>query len=149
MPTYAVNKKARFEYEILETLEAGLVLTGQEVKSVRNGNIRLAGSYVTFHGTSASLLNAHISPYQFAHLEGYDPTQSRRLLLKAKEINNLRGKLSEKGLTIVPLSVYTKGNKIKIEIGLGKGKKTFDKRESLKDRDQKKEIARRIQKNYE
>lgn len=144
MPNLAVNKKATFEYEILEKFEAGLMLTGAEVKSVRNGNIRLLGSYVTFHGTSATLLNAHISPYKYAQNEEYDPTRSRRLLLKQKEINYLRGKLSEKGLTIIPLSVYTKGNLIKIEIGVGRGKKTFDKRESVKKRDQKREIAKKL-----
>lgn len=144
MPTYAVNKKARFEYEILETFEAGLVLTGAEVKSVRDGNIRLSGSYVTFHHNSASLLNGHISPYKHAQQQDYDPTHSRQLLLKAKEINYLRGKLSEKGLTIVPLSVYTKRNKIKIEIGLGKGKKTFDKRETIKKRDADREIKQKM-----
>lgn len=144
MPNLAINKKATFEYEILEKLEAGLMLTGAEVKSVRNGNIRLLGAYVTFHGTSANLLNAHISPYKYAQNEEYDPTVSRRLLLKQKEINYLRGKLSEKGLTIIPLSVYTKGNLIKIEIGVGRGKKTFDKRESVKKRDQKREIAKKL-----
>jgi SsrA-binding protein len=144
MPNLAVNKKATFEYEILEKLEAGLMLTGAEVKSVRNGNIRLLGAYVTFHGTSANLLNAHISPYKYAQNEEYDPTVSRRLLLKQKEINYLRGKLSEKGLTIIPLSVYTKGNLIKIESGVGRGKKTFDKRESVKKRDQKREIAKKL-----
>lgn len=144
MPNLAVNKKATFEYEILEKLEAGLMLTGAEVKSVRNGNIKLLGAYVTFHGTSANLLNAHISPYKYAQNEEYEPTRSRRLLLKQKEINYLRGKLSEKGLTIIPLSVYTKGNLIKIEIGVGRGKKTFDKRESVKKRDQKREIAKKL-----
>lgn len=144
MPNLAVNKKATFEYEILEKLEAGLMLTGAEVKSVRNGNIKLLGAYVTFHGTSANLLNAHISPYKYAQNEEYEPTRSRRLLLKQKEINYLRGKLSEKGLTIIPLSVYTKGNLIKIEIGVGRGKKSFDKRESVKKRDQKREIAKKL-----
>lgn len=144
MPTYAVNKKANFEYEILEKFEAGLVLTGAEVKSVRSGNIKLTGAYVTFHDRSATLLNAHISPYKFATNEEYDPTHTRRLLLKQKEISYLRGKLSEKGLTIIPLSVYTTGNKIKVAIGLGRGKKTFDKRDSVKKRDQEREIAKKL-----
>ncbi len=144
MPTYATNKKATFEYQILEKFEAGLVLTGPEVKSIRNGNIKLTGAYVTFHGEEAFLLNAHVGQYAFSTLEAYEPTRSRKLLLKAKEINYLRGKLSEKGLTIIPLSVYTKGDKIKIEIGIGKGKKTFDKRETIKNRDQAKEIARKM-----
>ncbi len=145
MSTYAVNKKANFEYEILEKFEAGLVLSGQEVKSVRNGNVRLIGAYITFHKTEAWLLNAHISPYKNAiQQDSYNPTQSRKLLLHAKEINYLRGKLSEKGLTIVPLSLYTKANKIKIEIGLAKGKHTFDKRETLKKKDQDKELKRNL-----
>lgn len=144
MPTYATNKKATFEYQILEKFEAGLVLTGPEVKSIRNGNIKLTGAYVTFHGPEAFLLNAHVGQYAYSTLETYEPTRSRKLLLKAKEINYLRGKLSEKGLTIIPLSVYTKGDKIKIEIGIGKGKKTFDKRETIKNRDQAKEIARKM-----
>lgn len=145
MPTYAVNKKARHDYEILETYEAGLMLTGQEVKSVRSGQMKLLGAYVTFHDTGAYLLNAHIPKYKFTgHLEGYQPDRSRKLLLKEKEITYLRGKLAEKGLTIIPLSVYTKGQRIKVEIGVGRGKKAFDKRENLKKRDTEREMRRRM-----
>lgn len=148
MPTYASNKKAYFDYEIQETLEAGLMLTGAEVKSVRAGQISLKGAYITFHGTGVSLLNAHISPYARAIRDpGYDPTQTRRVLLHQKEIAYLREKLQEKGLTAVPLSVYTKGRYIKISVGLARGKKHYDKRASIKKRETDREIRRQITEN--
>ncbi len=141
MATYATNKKARLDYDILETYEAGLVLSGQEAKSIRNGNVGLKGGFITFHGNTPLLTNVHINPYKFAgNLTGYDPTRSRKILLNTKEINYLRGKNQEQGLTIVPLSVYNKGRRIKLEIGLAKGKKKYDKRESIK----KKEIRREM-----
>ena len=136
MTTYAKNKKALFDYEILEKLEAGLVLAGYEVKAVRSGQINLTGSFIGFHHNSAWLTNAHISLYKYAGtVENYDPTQSRKLLLKAKEIAYLQGKSQEKGLTIVPLSVYTKGRHIKVELGVARGKKSYDKKKVKKDRD--------------
>ncbi len=145
MPVYAVNKKARFDYEILETYEGGLVLSGQEVKSVRNGQAKLAGAFVTFHGSASLLTNAHISKYTHASgLDAYDPTHSRRLLLSKREINYLRGKSQEAGLTIIPLSLYTKGHYIKVEIGIAKGKRQFDKRETIKKRDQDREVKRKM-----
>lgn len=145
MSTLSSNKKARFDYTILDTYEAGIVLSGQEVKSVRSGAARLTGTFVTFHGNIPMLTNAFIPPYKHAsHLEGYVPDVSRRILLKKKEINYLRGKLQQKGLTIVPLSLYTKGQRLKLEIGLAQGKKTFDKRRILKERDGKREIARKM-----
>ncbi len=145
MPTYAKNKKALFDYDILDTLEAGLVLSGAEVKSVRNGQINLKGAFVTFHKNEALLTNAHISKYKNAgNLDSYDPTKSRKLLLKAKQIAYLQGKSQEKGLTIVPLSVYTKGRRIKVEIGVGKGKKKYDKKETKKRRDIEREAQRSI-----
>lgn len=148
MPTYATNKKARFDYEILQTFEAGISLTGQEVKSVRGGHITLTGAYVITHGNKPYLLNARISPYPFAgHLEGYDPERSRGLLLKQSEIDYIKGKTEAEGLTIVPLSVYTKGPKIKIEIALAKGKKKYDKRETIKKRETDREIRRNL-KNF-
>lgn len=142
MPTYAINKKARFDYEILETFEAGLVLVGHEVKSVRAKQIKLTGAFVTIHNDEALLTNAHIPVYRHAVVRNYDPTQSRKLLLKAKEIRYLRGKLQEKGLTIVPLCVYTKARKIKLEIGIGKGKKKYDKRRVIKEREYKREMGK-------
>ncbi len=145
MPTYAVNRKVTYDYEILEKLEAGVVLSGAEVKAVRNGQINLKGSYVTFLRTEAYLLNAHISPYKFASPKAaYDPTHSRKLLLSQKEIAYLRGKSEEAGLTIVPLSVYTKSRFIKIEIAVARGKKKYDKREAIKKRDVQKDMRRAL-----
>lgn len=145
MPAITTNKKARFDYQILETFEAGIVLSGQEVKSVRSGAARLTGSFVTFHGNTPLLTNALIPLYKHASLDkDYIPDASRKLLLKKREINHLRGKLEQKGLTIVPLSLYTSGRLIKLEIGLAQGKKTFDKRHSIKERDVKREIARKL-----
>ncbi len=141
---YAVNKKARFDYEILDTLEAGLALTGPEVKSVRNKKMKLTGSFISIHKDEAYLTNAHISKYTYATIKDYDPERSRKLLLSKKEISYLRGKSQEKGLTIVPLSVYTKGRHIKIEIGIARGKKQYDKKRVLKERDQKREARRMI-----
>lgn len=143
MSTIADNRQARFDYDILENYEAGIVLSGREVKAVRNGQINLKGSYVVFTGGNPTLLNAHISPYAFSgKVTAYDPTQSRRLLLKKREIEYLRGKLEEKGLTIVPLSVYTSGHLIKVKIGLAKGKQLHDKRETIKKRDLDRDIKR-------
>jgi len=145
MSTYADNRKALFDYEILEKFEAGLELSGQETKSVKNGHLSLKGAYVTFHGRDANLTNAHISPYKEAgKLEGYDPTQSRRLLLHKREIAYLRGKSQEKGLTIVPISVYNRGRFVKVEIAVARGKHQYDKRESIKKREVEREIKRVI-----
>ncbi len=149
MPTYAVNKKATFDYEILDTFEAGLVLTGQEVKSIRGKHINLKGSFVSFHKEEAFLNNAHISKYKFAgNLNEYDPDKTRKLLLSKKEIDLLRGKTMEKGLTVVPLSVYTRGSKIKVKIGIAKGKKKHDKRKSIKDRENKRDMNRAVKGDY-
>ncbi|MFH1947287.1 MAG: SsrA-binding protein SmpB [Candidatus Magasanikbacteria bacterium] len=146
--SYAINKKAKYDYEILDTLEAGLVLEGQEVKSVRTGHISLKGSFVNIHGDEAFLVNAHIPKYKFAGTAiDYDPDRSRKLLLKRKEIDYLKGKSLEKGLTIIPLSVYNKGRHIKIEIGIGKGKKKYDKRETIKKREVKRELSRKMKEN--
>lgn len=147
MPTYAVNKKAHFDYEILEKFEAGLVLSGQEVKSVRTKQMKLSGSFVTIHNDEALLTNAHIPLYKHAVDTSYDPSRTRKLLLKTKEIRYLRGKLQEKGLTIVPLCVYTKGRKIKLEIGIGRGKKKYDKRRTIKEREQGREMRRVLKEN--
>lgn len=143
MSALATNKRARFDYEILDTLEAGLVLTGQEVKSAKKGHMSLAGAFVTFHRDDAVLTNARISPYpQAGPLPAYDPTQSRRLLLRKKEISYLRGKSLEKGLTIVPLKVYTKNRFIKVEIAIARGRHTYDKREVIKKRELQREMRK-------
>ncbi|NUM25691.1 MAG: SsrA-binding protein SmpB [Candidatus Buchananbacteria bacterium] len=147
MPSITVNKKGLHEYQVLEKFEAGIVLSGPEVKSVKGGQINLKGSHVTVdHKNEVWLLNAHISPYKFASRTqiGYDPTQSRKLLLTKKEVDYLRGKSKEQGLTIMPISVYTKGSLIKIEIGLVKGKKQRDKREDIKKRDLERQLRNKI-----
>lgn len=150
MPILAINKRANFDYEILDKYDAGLVLLGHEVKSLRAGNASLGGSYVTFKaGTKglpeAYLINAHISLYKYAStIKDYDPTRSRKLLLKEKEINYLLGKKKEQGLTIVPLRIYTKNSFLKLEFGIGRGKKNYDKREDIKKRDLDREGRRTI-----
>lgn len=141
MSNIAKNKKAYFDYEILETYEAGIVLYGFEVKSVKLGHISLKGAYVSIKDNEAYLLNAHISPYQPKNMpRDYDPTRSRKLLLKRSQINTLIGKSKSQGLTILPTSVYTKKGKIKIEIGIGRGKKKHEKRELIKKRDAEREV---------
>jgi len=134
----ATNKKAYFDYEILETFEAGIVLSGPEVKSARKGQIDLTGGYISLDKNKIPwLMNVKIAPYPPAAQiqENYQPDQPRKLLLKKKEINYLIGKSQIKGLTILPLKVYTKGSLVKIEIGLARGKKKFDKREIIKKRE--------------
>ncbi len=141
MPILATNKRANFDYEILETFEAGLVLAGHEVKSIRAGNASLKGAYVVFERSGGFLptpvlLNAHIPLYKYASLvENYDPERSRRLLLNKNEIARLIGKTKEKGLTLVALRLYTKNRFLKLEFGLARGKKQYDKREDIKKRE--------------
>ena len=142
MPSLAQNKTARFDYDILETYEAGLALSGAETKAVKNGQVNLKASFVTFHAGGALLTNAHISPYPFAKQTDYDPTHSRPLLLHKKEVYYLKGKSLEAGLTIVPLSVYTKNRLIKVEIAVARGRKEYDKRAVLKKRDVEREMRR-------
>ena len=137
----STNKRAYFDYEILETYEAGIELLGAEVKSIRTGRINLAGSYVLIRGNNIRLLNADIPPFQPKNTpEDYNSKRTRRLLLNKSEIKNLIGKIHEKGLTLMPLKVYTKNRKIKIEIGLAKSRKKADKREFIKKRDMKREF---------
>jgi len=139
--TIAANKRAYFNYQILETYEAGIELKGFEVKSIKTGRINLAGSYAVFKNNQVWLINADVPPYQPKNTPSdYDPKRSRRLLLRKTEIKGLIGQIQEKGLTLVPLKVYTKNRKIKIEIGLAKSRKKVDKRELIKKRESKKEI---------
>ena len=146
MTTYAENKKIRFDYEIMETFEAGLALSGQEVKSVRTQSVSLKGGFVTFHNNHAYLINVHIPLYKYAGpISGYDPLQNRDLLLKKKELNYLKEKSQEKGLTIVPLSLYTKGRLIKLEIALVRGKKQYDKKASIKQKDLEREVEQEME----
>jgi len=137
------NKKAYFNYEILEKLIAGISLIGQEVKSIKSGRISLKATYVVLKNEEAFLIGANIPPYQPKNCpKDYNPERSRKLLLKKSEIKYLIGKTKQKGLTIVPLRVYNIRGKIKVEIGLVKGKKKFDKREIIKKRESEREIRR-------
>lgn len=143
MKTYAINKRAKYDYEILETFEAGLVLKGHEVKSIKNGKMSLKGAYVVTKDGEIYLLNATISPYQPKNIPvDYNLSRSIKLLLNKKEINYLIGKSGEKGLTLVPIKVYTKKDKLKLEFGVGRGKKKIDKREQIKKRENRREIER-------
>jgi len=145
MPTLIKNKKATFNYEILEKFNAGIELFGFEVKSIKNKNGNLEGSHITVRGGEVFLLNVNIPPYQPANTpKEYDPERNRRLFLTKKEIKKLMGLEAKRGLTIVPISMYTKGNKIKVEIAVVRGKKKFDKRESIKKKDIKRDIEREI-----
>jgi SsrA-binding protein len=139
------NKKAYFNYEILEKIEAGIELLGFEVKSLKKGQGSLEGAHITIRGNEAFVINMQIPPYQPANTPtGYDPLRNRKLLLTKKEISDLAGAEGQKGLTIVPLSVYNKGRKLKIEIAIVRGKKKFDKRETIKKRDTEREIRRTL-----
>ena len=145
MKVLSENKKAYFNYEILEKFEAGLVLNGQEVKSIKSGRINLAGSYVVFKNDEAYLLNASIPPYQPKNAPpDYDPTRLRKLLLNKSEIKYLIGKSRETGLTLMPLKVYSKKGKIKLEFALAKGRKKKSKKELLKKRAIDREIEREL-----
>ena len=153
MPTYAINKRANFDYEILAKFEAGIVLAGYEVKSIKTGHISLKEAFVTLKKSNknlpdAYLTNCHIPLYKHAgRLDNYEPTRPRKLLLKKSEIKQLIGKIQEKGLTLVPIRVYNKGSLIKLEFGIGKGKKKIDKREAIKKRETDRGLQR-IQKQY-
>lgn len=145
MSTLADNRRARFEYEILETYEAGLKLTGQEVKSVKTGHIGVQGAYATVRAGEAWLLNAMIPPYAKAGiLPEYDPRRTRKLLLKKTELRTLVGKVQAQGLTLVPLKVYTAHGLIKVALGLGRGRKKEDKREVIRKRETEREMARSL-----
>lgn len=143
MAVYAVNRRALFDYEILETYEAGIELYGFEVKAIKTGHVNIAGSYIVVRGEEAWLLNASVPPYQPKNtLPDYDETRSRKLLLHKSEIQELIGKSAQKGLTLVPLRVYDKKSHIKLEFGVGRHKKKHDKREVIKRREAEREIAR-------
>jgi len=145
MTTLAYNKRAGFDYQISDKYEAGLVLTGQEVKSVKLGHISLKESFVTIKGNELYLTNAHITPYQHAgDIKNYDPTSPRKLLLKKSEIKHLTGKVRTQGLTLVPIRVYTRKRYIKLEFGIGKGRKKFDKREDIAKKEAERKIKRTL-----
>lgn len=147
MPTLAKNKKAYYDYEILETYEAGIVLTGQEVKSIKNGRVSIKGSYARIRNGEAFLVGAVVPPYQPANApENYNPQKERKLLLKRSQLDYLTGKTVTKGLTLVPLKVYTKNGLIKVLVGLAKGKRKEDKREKIRKREAERRIRRELKK---
>jgi len=141
------NKKAYHNYFIEEKLEAGIELFGSEVKSLRSGHGTIQEAYISIKDTQIFLINAHIPKYKYATYDELTPTRERRLLLHKKEIIKLKQKLAQKGYTAVPLKIYFKGNFAKVEIGLAKGKHTYDKRASLKEKQQKREMSRVIKSN--
>jgi len=138
------NKKAYFNYEISETFEAGINLLGSEVKSLRLGKADLSGSFIKIIGLEAFLVNAKIFPYQNAQLENYDQNRTRKLLLHKKEILSLKSKMDGANLSLIPVALYLKHGFIKVEVGLGKGKKLFEKRESIKKKDIQRDLEREL-----
>ncbi len=143
----AQNRKARHDYTIIDTMEAGIVLQGTEIKSIRNSRINLKDGFVRIRNGEAFLYNVHISPYEQGNIFNHDPLRTRKLLLHKKQIAKLIGETKNKGITIVPLKVYIKDGYAKVLIGLAKGKKDYDKRETLKRKDQDRQLQRVI-KNF-
>lgn len=139
----ASNRKARHDYHIEETYEAGVALQGSEVKSLRGGKASLQDSFAQVKGGEVFLIGAHIPPYPQASMRNHEPTRPRKLLLHREEIRRLIGKTAERGYTLVPLRLYFKGNKVKVEIGLGRGKRKYDKRETIARREAEREMRRR------
>jgi len=140
------NRKAYHDYHIEDTIEAGIALLGTEVKSLRQGKASLKESYVLFKEGEAYLLNCHINPYSHGNRMNHDPLRTRKLLLNKKEINSLSGKVARKGYALIPLKIYFKKSFAKIEIGLARGKKLFEKRDTIKEREARREIERALKK---
>jgi SsrA-binding protein len=138
----ATNRRARHEYEILETFECGVALQGYEVKSIRQGRVNIADGYAAFRENEAFIENVHITPYSHGDLRVIDPLRVRKLLLNRKELDYLHGKVKERGLAVIPLKLYFKGPRVKLEVGLGRGKKLYDKRHDIAERDAKRDIER-------
>jgi len=149
MSILAKNRRAAFDYKLLDKYNAGIVLTGQEVKSVKTGHISLKGGFVTLKKNELYLTNATIPPYKYSgELKNYDPTRSRKLLLKKSEIKSLIGKIHARGLTLVPIQVYTKKRLIKLQFAVAQGKKQYDKREDLKKKESQRKIKRTLKQNF-
>ncbi|MCA1932284.1 MAG: SsrA-binding protein SmpB [Calditerrivibrio sp.] len=148
MKILSQNRKAYHDYEIEETYEAGIVLTGTEVKSCKNGQVNLKDSHIRISNGEAFLLNAHISPYEQGNYTNHEPTRTRKLLLHKREINKLAGKSQEKGLALIPLKIYLVKNRIKVEIALAKGRKSHDKRDEIRKKDMEKEFSRDFKNSF-
>lgn len=144
MKVVTTNRKARHDYEIIETIEAGMVLVGSEVKSLRAGLANLKDSYVHFRAGEAWLVGCHISPYSFSRGGGHDPDRDRKLLLHRKEIDRISAKSRERGLSLVALRVYFKDGIAKLELGLGRGRTTYDKRRAIREKEQRREMNRAV-----
>jgi SsrA-binding protein len=144
MSTFAKNKKAFFDYEILETFETGIMLAGTEVKSVKAGNVSIKEAFVKILSNEIWLVNSHVAEYEQGNRNNHNPTRSRKLLMKRRDIDRLIGRIKEAGLTLVPISVYQKKRLVKVEIALAKGKKEHDKRNSIRERDLQRELGRDI-----
>ncbi len=142
--TLASNRKAYHDYIIEETIEAGIALTGTEIKAVRAGRANLKDGYAAIRDGEVWLLNVHISPWEGGNRENHDPLRARRLLLHRREINRLAQRIAEKGWTLVPLRIYLKNNRAKVELGLARGKKQYDKREAIAQRDSDRELRREV-----
>jgi SsrA-binding protein len=143
------NRKAFFNFEVDDTFEAGIVLLGSEVKSLRSGKANLSDAYGKFRHGELFLVDAHISPYAQANRENHDPLRERKLLIHKRELRKLFGKVAERGFSLVPLKMYFKSGKVKVEMALARGKKTYDKRESIKKKDQRREMERLAKQRYQ
>ena len=144
----AKNPTAYHNYTIDSTFEAGIVLTGTEIKSIRNGKVNLKDSYVNIKNGEIFIYGMHISPYEFGNIYNKDPLRTRKLLLHKQEINRLYGMIKQKGISIIPINMYFKKNKVKLQLGIGKGKKLFDKREDIAKKDAEIKIQRALKKQY-
>jgi len=142
--TLAKNPTARHNYSIIDTFEAGIVLTGTEIKSIRNGKVNIKDTYVNIKNGEAYIYGMHISPYEFGNIYNKDPIRTRTLLLHKKEIDKLYGMIKQQGVSLVPISMYFKRNKVKLEIGIGKGKKLYDKREDIAKKDAEMKMKRAL-----
>ena len=142
------NRKAYFDYFIESEIEAGIVLTGTEIKSIRNGKCNIKDTYVSIKDGEIFVYGMHISPYEFGNIFNKDPLRTRKLLLNRNEIDKLYGMIKQKGVSLVPTKMYMKGNKVKLEIGIGKGKKLYDKREDMAKKDAERKIDRALKNNY-
>lgn len=144
----AKNPTAYHNYTIESTLEAGIVLTGTEIKSIRNGKSNIKDTYVNIKDGEVFIYGMHISPYEFGNIYNKDPLRTRKLLLNRREINKLYGMIKQKGISIVPIKMYMKGNKVKLEIGIGKGKKLYDKRQDIAKKDADLRMKKALKNNY-
>lgn len=144
----AKNSTARHNYTINSTFEAGIVLTGTEIKSIRNGKVNIKDTYVNIKNGEAFIYGMHISPYEFGNIFNKDPLRNRKLLLHKKEIFKLQGMIKEKSVSLIPISMYFNGNKVKLEIGIGKGKKLYDKRQEIAKKDAERKINRALKGGY-